>query len=192
MVATYPLMRFFGYVLLMTGIAMSVLVVFYPRWPDVLFHYSAVSGAVLVVLSYVFHRMDTAWQLLIGYVPFLAGLLWLAIAAPAEEIIYLPEGFTGTAIIHYNMGKEGENTRYEGSTKVLVVGESGELKTRFSWNNKEAGTQNTRYFFLLQNGEKQPIAERNDNQEGIYILSDQFVQEKPKVLRAITLARRKP
>jgi hypothetical protein len=74
------LLRYFGLLVLILGIALNVKMFLNQEWPTILFFIICFIGIIQILISFVFKRMSVTWQIFLSLIPFIIGFAYIKLA----------------------------------------------------------------------------------------------------------------
>ena len=74
------LLRYFGLLVLILGIALNVKMFLNEEWPTIIFLIIGLIGIAQIIMSFALKQISSIWQILLSIVPFILGFAYIKLA----------------------------------------------------------------------------------------------------------------
>lgn len=74
------LLRYFGLLVLILGVALNVKMFLNQEWPTIIFLIICLIGIVQIIMSIALKQISFIWQILLSIVPFILGFAYIKLA----------------------------------------------------------------------------------------------------------------
>jgi hypothetical protein len=155
------ILRYFGLLVLITGVVFNIQMFVNEAWPTSLFFIICLIGIIQICFSY-YKKIKIGWQIFWSFIPFILGYAYLQIDAPSKDIYLIPYNYRGKVEILYG-NADGQEKESEGFWRIYTIPESGKLKTKYKLKGNSINLYNCKYYSVDRNGTRKLLKVYDEN-----------------------------
>ena len=167
------ILRYFGLLVLITGIIFNIRMFIIEAWPTSLFFIICLIGIIQICFSY-YRKIKIGWQIFWSLIPFILGYAYLQIDAPSKDIYLIPNNYLGKVEILYDIAN-GQDKESEGLWRIYRIPENGKLKTKYKLKGSSIYLYNCKHYYVDRNGNRKLLKVCDENSKEKDTLSVQII-----------------